>query len=184
MEQRSLAFHEAGHSIIGRALGILCGHATIEADHDSGAHAMVPDQWSIFDGWWEDEGRYHREMPAVFHARIITVMAGCEAEKELLGKMPSGADDDDCRQVAIMLEELGLSDDGLRRMEKRLRAFTRQLVRRHRATIGETARRLAFERTINAESLDGMMGEATRLRLAEARRARGERVPREHRSGD
>lgn len=50
-EDRQLAVHEAGHAVIGQALRLVCGQATIEADEDSSASrfiiAFVLLSWSL-----------------------------------------------------------------------------------------------------------------------------------------
>jgi len=66
--RRHTAIHEAGHAVIGRALGIPCGHVTIEADADSSGHGIVPDPWVILEAWWATEGKSHRDMAAVMRA--------------------------------------------------------------------------------------------------------------------
>lgn len=151
-QRRRTAIHEAGHAVIGRALGIPCGAASIVADEDSVGHSICPDPWEILAVWQNDQEKRYREYPHVLHARIITFMAGAAAEIEFFGKCP-GADGDDQHQVALMLELFPEADwDKLR---VRLRRFTAQLVRRHRAMIDDVAKRLAETGCLSADQMDG-----------------------------
>ena len=38
---RSTAIHKAGHAVVGRAMIMLCGGATIIADEDSAGHSIT-----------------------------------------------------------------------------------------------------------------------------------------------
>jgi hypothetical protein len=40
-----LAHNEAGHAVIGRVLGLPCGHVTIVTDQDSSGHSITPSIW-------------------------------------------------------------------------------------------------------------------------------------------
>lgn len=127
------AIHEAAHAVIGRAMLQVCGGASIVTDEDSAGQAFCADpyrtQWE-----WDQRGK-HRSFSSVLVGRIITFMAGAEAEREILGDC-RGGDGDDRLQIAYMLEEyMGV----VPAHEPRLRAFTRQLVRRHRAAIEAVA---------------------------------------------
>jgi hypothetical protein len=78
-----IAAHEAGHAVIGRVMGMRCGKATIVADHDSAGHAITKDPWAILEQWEKQEK--FRRMDSVFIGRILTYMAGREAQIELAG---------------------------------------------------------------------------------------------------
>jgi ATP-dependent Zn protease len=41
----SIAYHEAGHAVRGRVLGLDCGSATIAPDDDAAGHAITADPW-------------------------------------------------------------------------------------------------------------------------------------------
>lgn len=135
---------------------MVCDYATIEADHDSAGHHIVGDPWLILQAW-EDHGKY-RDVSSVFRGRIITFMAGREAEIELLGAC-GGGDDDDCHQVALMGEQLdypgaGKDPHAWDRYEARLRTQTRKVVRRHRAKIERVAKALLRDRTLAGPEID------------------------------
>jgi hypothetical protein len=75
-------------------------------------------------------------------------MAGREAEEELLGHC-RGGDDDDQYQIALMLMDLYEGEDRQDKFERRLRSFTRHLVRRHRSKIEALSRALLEQRTMS-----------------------------------
>lgn len=51
--ERGTAIHEAGHAVIGRVLGMICGHATIIADEAEGeaGHTITADPHMIAYEW-------------------------------------------------------------------------------------------------------------------------------------
>jgi hypothetical protein len=120
------AIHEAGHAVIGRVLNMVCGAVTIVADDESAGHAICGDQWEIDDEWCR-QGRY-REQTTIWLGRIMTFMAGAEAEAVILGNC-SGGDGNDRYQVMLMLEEIAPKDTPA--MESRLRRWAATLCRRH-----------------------------------------------------
>jgi hypothetical protein len=83
-------------------------------------------------------------------------MAGAEAEREILGRC-RGGDGDDRYQIALMAEELSRGTDWTK-LEPRLRAMTRMLVRRHRALIERVAKALLARTTLSASRLDKLVG--------------------------
>jgi ATP-dependent Zn protease len=154
-EKITTAIHEAGHAVLGRVLTLVCDSATIKPDHDSAGHSLTHDPWAcIYE--WEKRGKV-REPDAVWHARIIGFMAGAEAEAELLGAVPRG-DSDDRYQIELMAEQLYRDKISWEKLEPRLRAMTRMLVRRHRVLIARVADALIDRTTLSAEELDKLVG--------------------------
>jgi ATP-dependent Zn protease len=149
---RETAYHEAGHAVIGRVLTLDCGGATIKPDHESAGHSITEEPFACIYAW-EKRGKV-REPVAVWHARIITFMAGAEAVAVLLGSVSLG-DGEDRYQIATMAEELYEVWD---RIEPRLRAMTRMLVRRHRALIERVAEALIDRTTLSRDELDKLVG--------------------------
>jgi ATP-dependent Zn protease len=147
------AIHEAGHAIIGRALGLVCGHVTIREDKDSSGHSVCADPYDIWRAW-EDRGKY-RDMDSVLRGRIISLMAGREAEIECLGEYLRG-DGDDQRWIWYMLADLLHPDMDAVRYEARLRRATRALVRRHREKIEAVAMSLLERDTLGADEVDAI----------------------------
>jgi ATP-dependent Zn protease len=151
--RKQSAYHEAGHAVIGRILTQTCGSATIQADEDSAAHAITADPWrTIWD--WELAGKF-RDSESVFRGRIMTFMAGREAEEECLGRC-QGGDGHDVEQIALMLAEL-YDEPRAERMEDRLRSKTRGLVRRHRGTIERVAKALLKRTMLSSEEIAALI---------------------------
>jgi hypothetical protein len=151
------AHHEASHANIGRVLTLFCDSATIKVDYAAGeaGHAICHDPWTCLRQW-EMRGKVRDNPDAVWHARIITYMAGAEGEVELLGST-QGGDGNDRFQIDLMSEQLENCDDW-GKLEPRLRAMTRMLVRRHRGLIERAANALLRKTTLSGQQLDKLIG--------------------------
>jgi hypothetical protein len=178
--ERATAIHEAGHAVVARVLGLVCGDATIIPDYGdatiipdyeegSAGCAIVHDPWATVAKWDREIERYwqrgvlpprSRDARSAFRGFIITKMAGAEAEMEFLGGC-AGGDDHDRREieaVAQFTREAGLQDDDLwRRYEPRMRRQARRLIRNHRAKIERVARALQRRRTLTGQEIDRLM---------------------------
>jgi ATP-dependent Zn protease len=154
---KQTAYHEAGHAVIGRVLTLHCGRATIRPNYSKAeaGHAVTHEPYACLYEW-EKRGHVRDSRDAVYHARIMTLMAGAEAEEALLGSGGIG-DSDDRYQIGLMAEELH-RDTNWDKLEPRLRAMTRMLVRRHKARIERVAKALLAKTTLSAKSLDKMVG--------------------------
>ena len=108
---------------------------------------------AIFE--WERRGKVRDSVTAVWHARIMTFMAGAEAKIELLGRS-NGGDGHDRLESDRMMAETSPPDWDKR--EARLRAMTRMLVRRHRARIERVAEALLARTILSAGELDRLIG--------------------------
>jgi ATP-dependent Zn protease len=154
-QRKTTAYHEAGHAVTGRVLTPPCGYATIRPNYAKAVAGHVTEPHACLTEW-ERRGKVRDNGNAVWYARIITYMAGAEAEKELLGSTVIG-DGDDRDQIALMAEELpGGADWG--KLEPRLRAMARMLVRRHQKRIELVARALLAKTTLSAKALDKLVG--------------------------
>jgi hypothetical protein len=142
-QRRATAFHEAGHAVIGRAMGQLCGSVTIEPNEQEGEAgcAITFDHWSTMSAW-DQLGRW-REQSSILIGRVITYMAGRISEEVLLGHC-QGGDGDDRLQIEMMLTALGRDGDADYRA--RLAAMTKAAVKRHSKTI-EAVADLLLEKT-------------------------------------
>lgn len=154
---KATAYHEAGHAVIARVLTLACGRATIRPNYDEGeaGYTITADPSACLYEW-ERRGYVRDSRDAVYHARIMTYMAGAEAELILLGSGGIG-DGDDRHQIVLMAEELHRDTDW-NKLEPRLRAMTRMLVRRHRARVERVAKALLARTTVSAKALDKLVG--------------------------
>jgi hypothetical protein len=78
MNSYRTAVHEEGHTVVGRALGMTCGDASIIRDPEEGeeGHSICADPYTV--QWdWEQRGKF-RLPRSVFVGRILTFMAGAE----------------------------------------------------------------------------------------------------------
>jgi ATP-dependent Zn protease len=150
------AIHEASHAVIGRVLTLACGGATIVPDYEAGGagYSITEDPY-ICGSEWAKRGKA-RDIDTVWHARIMTYMAGAEGEVELIGST-QGGDGDDRYQIELMAEEL-VAHKNWKLLELRLRAMTRMLVRRHRVLIERVAAGLLDRKTLSREELDDLVG--------------------------
>ena len=153
-DRQHTAIHEAGHAVISRVLGLPSGGTTIRSDGDSAGHGIVPDPYAI-QARWELEGK-HREFATVMRARILSYMAGREAEKECLG-ICAGGDDNDRYQIDLMLADILQPGSDAARVEGRMRLMARQLVRQHRVKIERVAALLLKCGELSAEQIDVAM---------------------------
>lgn len=156
---RHTATHEAGHAVIGRVLALSCGGATIRPDYKArtAGIAIIEESYTC-DAAWEERGKICGSIDAVWHAKIMSSMAGAEAEIILLGATQGGDSDDRC-QIERLAEELSNSSAWpWERIEGRLRAMTRMLVRRHRALIERLAAALLKKKTLSGAAIDKLIG--------------------------
>ena len=147
---KNTAIHEAGHAVIAIVLGLSVRGATIIPDGNSAGHIIYgtapEDTWEK----WLERGKY-RTLASVVRARIISTMAGAEAERELIGYC-DGGDGDDVYQVTCMADSelMPTLSDEWAPLELRMRRQTRRLVKRHRENIKLIANALAERRTLSA----------------------------------
>src|SRR5262245_52229508 len=116
------AVHEAGHAVIGRVLGMDCGPVTIVPDDDSAGHSVTFDPWVTYERWEERGKSRGDDMHSIYIGRILTLMAGAEAERELLGTCHVG-DGSDLYQIedAAISSDAFSSHDEWKRFEPRMR---------------------------------------------------------------
>ena len=153
---RRTAYHEAGHAVIGRVLGLVCGDATIVPDFEEmvAGVAIIRDQF-IADDAWEMRGKFRCPVSAM-RGRIMTVMAGAEAERVAFGRS-GGGDRHDQLQIALMAEDQNISFA----YSNRLRPKVRALLRRHWRKIEQVAQALLRARTLTAVEIDALIEQVT-----------------------
>jgi hypothetical protein len=127
-----------------------------EPDFETGeaGSAIIADHYACTYAWGQ-RGKIRTD-DAVLHRRIVAYMAGAEAEVVIRGST-QGGDGNDRHQIAMMSEELVTGADW-DRLEARLRAMTRMLVRRHRVLIERVAHTLIAKGKLTEKQLDRLVG--------------------------
>jgi hypothetical protein len=151
---RHIAFHEAGHAVVGRVLNMPCGLVTIVPDEALIGHAEIGDERSILDEW-RCQGRQRSEA-AMFRAQILAGMAGREAEVVILGDA-RGESRYDREEIARLLNEV-TAGSHVERLEVRLRSWTRTLCQRHAHRIDAVAEALLREGTLSDAQVRALIG--------------------------
>jgi hypothetical protein len=163
------AIHEAGHAVIGRVLGMICGRATIVPDEAEGeaGHAITGTPYLVQAAW---EKQYfaqlerglpppkYRDVGPIFHGQIITCMAGAEAENALLGRCNLG-DAGDRYEIEKLADTRWAfaSGEEWARAEPRMRRQARRLVRKHRDKIERVAKALLQRKSLTPDEVDQLM---------------------------
>jgi hypothetical protein len=156
-----VAYHEAGHAVIGRVLGLVCGAATIVPDYSdmSAGKATVHKNYGVTIDAWDSPGhsRSHREnrIESACRAGILMSMAGKEAAVLCCGPGFDGDEDDQIEMAALAYETGDFDRPG---RADRLRAAARHLCIRHREKIGRVALALIEHSTLSPDAIDDLMG--------------------------
>jgi hypothetical protein len=163
------AFHEAGHVVIARVLGLLGGAATIVANHRFQSYggsesylAETIEHWHRPISEGGNKKLVLRSPQCAYRAKVMMSMAGREAELECLGRANSSdtPDRDDIDELMFKIYP-GASVDVAEwcRRRDRLRRMTRTLVRRHRNKIERVAHALLQYRTLSGRAIDALLPE-------------------------
>ena len=102
------------------------------------------------------ERRSSPNSDAIMLGRIVTFMAGAEAEAEFFGSC-AGGDGDDRRQIDMILDDLLSPGADAPRYAARLRRHARVIVHRHRDKIKRVAALLLERSTLSAKDIDRAM---------------------------
>jgi ATP-dependent Zn protease len=160
------AYHEAGHAVIGRVLGLLCGPATIVPDAGGFGCATIKSPLATLDAW-DARGRCRcngRDLTSVYRAYIMALMAGREAAELCFG--PGGdfiGDSDDIQQIETLIHRYNLDREDWPSPRvgdfnfDRLRKATHGLCIRHREKIELVTQALIKCRTLSPEAIDTLM---------------------------
>lgn len=152
----STAFHEAGHAVIGRKLGLACGEVTIVPDEESLGGAIIENP---LGGWERGDGSRR----ALVEAFCIALFAGAEAERLVNPGEILVGDGMDRERITGALKEIGISgaafvgDDTWERYEGRLQRRGRELVKLHRIEIERVASALVDRNTLTAHEISSML---------------------------
>jgi ATP-dependent Zn protease len=158
MGRRETPYHEAGHAVIGRVTGLLCGEVSIIANEDANeaGYSISEDPWEVYSAW-EQRGRYRNPHTILFR-RILTLMAGAEAEREFFGRC-RGGDHDDLYRIACILDDRiarHLTPEAFfdRGRDRRMRNISRRLVRKHRHVVEAVAMALIEHKRLDPDQVD------------------------------
>jgi ATP-dependent Zn protease len=135
-----VAYHEAGHAVLARVLGLRSGRATLR-DHDGRARAYLNPGDSI-DG-------------------VLAVLGGRAATEELLGYADDfGCSTDDRRALALLMAPGIIEREPwyAKIVRRQLTAQARDLVRRHRGAIERVAHALLARGTLTGAEIDRLAG--------------------------
>jgi hypothetical protein len=135
--RRASPWHEAGHAVIARALGVPAGRASIAFDAALNVHGLA------------ESGIPKRHNRRACRASAVVSMAGAEAERHFLGVSCDG-DGSDRDHIAELLE----AEDDPAGIEARCRATARKLVREHSGRIKLVARMLIACGELSGRELD------------------------------
>lgn len=152
---RATAVHEAGHAVIGLALGFPCGGVTIKRTKVELGHAAMGNP---LDGWRRGDGP-RRELAEEV---AIGLYAGAEAERLILNSQLCGDGDDVelARSFLAKYVETRSSahiEEALEREEERLRGLTRELVGEHRDQILVIADALLARGRLSGDEVDALL---------------------------
>jgi ATP-dependent Zn protease len=156
----TIAYHEAGHAVIGRVLGIVCGPASIVPDATTAGHAVTQGPLTILDAW-DARGRSRfNDLRSAYRASIMQAMAGREADR---GNLTGDSGDRQDIEALLRRYDLDAAYFGLPCSNStdfpldRLRKATRGLCRRHRERIERIAQALLKHETLSPEKIDNLM---------------------------
>jgi hypothetical protein len=144
------AVHEAGHAIIGRVLDMTGAAVSICGPKDF-AQSAVKTEIQTTQQRWNYRGRF-RNRACVEHARILTFMAGSEAESMFCGGA-SNYDCDDRWQIAMMIHEEAIGGQ-VGQLESKLRRWSRVLCKRHQSAISIVASALERDGSLSVSQID------------------------------
>jgi ATP-dependent Zn protease len=153
--KRRIAVHEAGHAVIGRALGIPVRQVTILENEDARGHAEISDPIAT---WQRGDGPRAK----LANSFVVMLFAGGEAERVLL-RGPSELDGNDCQRATACLAEAGavpgasfVGDEHFDRHEANLRRRATSLVQQHRSRIERLAEALVERETLTSLEVDAL----------------------------
>ncbi len=126
------AYHEAGHAVCARVIGLPCGDAGIGPDHSG----------------------YSWTGPAWPAEKIAVCWAGLEAEIARFGTVDLDGIGGDIERIERLARYSDISDGHV----SRLRAQVRALLHQHWHHVEAVADRLLAQRVLSAAQLDQMMG--------------------------
>lgn len=143
--ERQAAYHEAGHAVCGRTLGLASGGATIEPD--GVGHANVAGHLSIHNDFIASGG-YRDFLSSVF-LKMQVCLAGPEAERIAFGDCDARGDmvqiRELCRRYNISMVDV---------VDRQLRPQVHGLLLQHWSTVEAVAAALFEKKTLSGAEID------------------------------
>jgi hypothetical protein len=158
-----VAFHEAGHAVIGRVLGLRVTSVAIAPCGDIAGYIEIPllgthplsgvlftdFEWMALSGNWK--ARVTIPTDKAMHAHIITLLSGAVAEKHFCGGLVYPGAKSDNAQIRRLVRYSQCS-------RERLKMMSQMLVRRHSSVIFGVALELARKKRLQGPELDRILG--------------------------
>lgn len=175
---RYVAIHEAGHAVVGLALGLPVRRVSIIAEGESAGRTSGVKR----PGWVTNElevGSPWRQ-PRIVHwvlNEITTLLAGGLAGKRFTGRFDSqGSRGDRQQEIDLALRLLDEDERQAGALLKWLRLRSGRLVDRHWAAINAVADGLVAQRSLSGAGIRQIVAESDPRALPEPRETSGERA--------
>jgi hypothetical protein len=172
------SLHEAGHTVVGRALGHEVGGVTIVPGADYGGlcwgplfdrsmlsidNEVVPDLCAKIAASMPGFGEPRENAAEVFshcHTRVVDLCAGTAAETILYPACAPWIAHSDVREARKIASMVCTSDAAIDAYLAFGLAEAKALVEQHRAAVLAIAEALMLERTLNSEQIDNIIANA------------------------
>jgi hypothetical protein len=144
------AYHEAGHAVIARVLGVEVFKASVKP-----SYGKKPSRGRVLHEGLTARGTQRRyfNTPRKLIASILIAMAGRAAEDVLIGFPSDGGDNGDVKNIEKWLSRVG----DRARFEKRFRKMSHMLVWRHADAIRRVAAHLVDSETLKQDQIDRLI---------------------------
>jgi hypothetical protein len=144
--RKALAYHEAGHAVVGYVLGLEIEQVTINPSESSLGQCR-------YRGWDDDDAG------ADLDTQLLFILAGAVAEEIAMGAMSRSADERRALGLALMRE--GSEDEAARRAAN-VRWLTTRFLARHWPVVKALAIALRKHRDLDGPQATGIINRAFR----------------------
>ena len=176
---RRIAIHEAGHVVAGRALGQLVGGVTIEPGENYSGATWGPDSdpsrfctseeiiqtcvtlASLMPVFGELRDDVAIELVQT-HARVVELLAGTEAERQLFTDEPPLAAPHDVAEARAHAALICCSNAAVGAFLAYAKVEASELIRLHRHLVEAVADALVERRTLDGAEIDAIIGKEMR----------------------
>jgi hypothetical protein len=158
------AFHEAGHAVVGRALGRPVAEVFISANGGGGCRAVPARPWAEGDAAQAKllnaiVSGLHPSARAreIFYPNLVSLAAGGIAQRRAGLDRRFGYDADDRHKIETVAAAVTESPADARQLIAEVERRAEQLVGLHWCAIAALARELARHRTLSADQIDRVL---------------------------